>query len=556
MGHTPYRAAAILTAVLFTGVAWGQPSISGVTNAASYAHPSLPNGSIAQGSMFIVFGSNMGPANLVQAQTLPLRTTLGNTSIQVTVGGTTVDAYMIYSLASQVAAILPSPTPTGAGKITVKYNGATSAAADITVVQASFGIFTRNQAGSGPAIVQNYAGPNDAPPTNAVFEAANPGQVITIWGTGLGAVSTGDSGDPPAPVENLPTEVEVLIGSKRVQQPLIYKGRAYLLPGIDQINVTIPDDVETGCYVPLAVRAGGITSNYGSISIAPSGKTCSEPATGYTAADIERAVQSGSIRMGGIALSRSRIRLPFSIPGMPLDMKTDAGSASFVRYDPVTLAASRSGFGSVSPFGSCVVYTFAGDTPDTADPVKGVGLEAGASLTVTGPQGSKQLPRVAAGAYSAQLGGGFQAEYLAPGSYTVAGPGGADVDSFTANLQVPNPLVWSNADQVNSVNRSQNLTVNWTGGGADQYVVIMGYSAGTQAGAMFLCTERASRGTFTVDSAVLSALPPSHVEDEIPIGALALTTGTLGDSGKFQAEGLDFGYITYTDTDMKTVKYE
>lgn len=88
-------------------------------NSASYAHPDLPNGGIAQGSMFIGFGSGMGPASIAFPSPWPFPTELAGTSMQVTVGGQTVDCFMVYTVATQVAAILPSNTPLGDGTLTV-----------------------------------------------------------------------------------------------------------------------------------------------------------------------------------------------------------------------------------------------------------------------------------------------------------------------------------------------------------------------------------------------------------------------------------------------------
>ena len=55
------------------------PYINGhsVRNGASYLPPSLPSGAIAQGSIFALFGSALGPAAGVQALTYPLLTVLG-----------------------------------------------------------------------------------------------------------------------------------------------------------------------------------------------------------------------------------------------------------------------------------------------------------------------------------------------------------------------------------------------------------------------------------------------------------------------------------------------
>src|SRR3954451_1457404 len=115
------------------GVCLAQPSITAVQNAASYIPAGLPNSGIGQGSMFIIKGNNLGPANVVVASSYPLQTTIAGTSVQVTVGGRSVSGLMYYSLASQVASILPSSTPLGTGTVTVSYNGQTSATAPITV---------------------------------------------------------------------------------------------------------------------------------------------------------------------------------------------------------------------------------------------------------------------------------------------------------------------------------------------------------------------------------------------------------------------------------------
>src|SRR3990172_10846387 len=116
----------LLFAFPFVAIAQ-QPSIAadGIRNGASYALSGMPNAGIAQGSIFVIFGSNLGPASLVQVSSFPLPTFegLAGTSVKVSVGGTTVDAIMLYTVATQVAAVLPSSTPLGTGTVTVTYNG-------------------------------------------------------------------------------------------------------------------------------------------------------------------------------------------------------------------------------------------------------------------------------------------------------------------------------------------------------------------------------------------------------------------------------------------------
>ena len=89
------------------------PVITGVVNAASYKDSRLPGAGIAPGSIFIVTGSGLGPANIAVAPAAFQSTSLSGTSVKVTVNATTVDALMYYTSATQVAALLPSNTPPG-----------------------------------------------------------------------------------------------------------------------------------------------------------------------------------------------------------------------------------------------------------------------------------------------------------------------------------------------------------------------------------------------------------------------------------------------------------
>src|SRR5271165_6429772 len=185
--------------LIFAAPALAQPSIGGVVNAASYAQAAVGNNIIAQGAIFIIFGQNMGPAALAQPAGLPLPTTLpaNGTSVSVASGGSTVSAFMVYTSANQVAAILPSATPIGTGTVTVTYNGQTSAGFKISVVKSALGVFAQNSQGNGPGIAQVYHGSN-APVIGGLTRSAQAGDTLVIYGTGLGAISGDDSVAPGA----------------------------------------------------------------------------------------------------------------------------------------------------------------------------------------------------------------------------------------------------------------------------------------------------------------------------------------------------------------------
>ncbi len=133
-----------------------QPAVlaGGIVNNASYTPSALPGSAIAQGFIFVVFGTILGPATLQQAAgTFPLPATLGGTTVKITSGSTSANAVLFYTSAGQLGALLPSTIAPGAASLTVTFNGQTSAPANFQVAASSFGAFTSNNGGSGPGEV-------------------------------------------------------------------------------------------------------------------------------------------------------------------------------------------------------------------------------------------------------------------------------------------------------------------------------------------------------------------------------------------------------------------
>lgn len=524
-----------------------QPVISagGILNAASNALPGLPNSGIAQGSMFVVFGSNLGPAQLTQAGAFPLPTTLAGTSVRVTAGGATTNAIMVYTSAGQVAAIMPSNVPVGTAAVSVTFNNNTSNSVSVRVVPSAFGIFTVNQTGSGPAIVQNFDSQSSTP-LNTRLTAVRPGQAVILWGTGLGPVSGNEAAAPqPGDLTNIPTEV--FVGNMRAQ--LLYRGRSGQFAGVDQINFVIPSGVQ-GCQVPVVVRTGNIVSNFATIAVMPNGGICSEPG-GLTPAELSAAQSANGLRLGNVFLTRTSIRT--GIPLFP-DIRLDSGGADFSRYTFSQFLGSQSiALGLVS-VGGCNVLTFRGDvdlTPD--DPVRPAALDAGPTITINGPRGTRTLTRQSDGSYSGDLGGGIpgaggQPDFLDSGNYTFnngnGGTGANAVGAFTGNYALSAPINWTNEAQVSSINRAEGQRITWTGGDANTTVFIAGSSedSATNTSAAFFCTERATAGSFTVPASVLLALPVNTGSSVTDLNAVFFV-GSIQAPGRFTAPGLDVGII-------------
>ena len=544
----------ILSTIVFgAGLASAQPTVSAVLNAASSALPGLPNSSIAQGSMFVAYGTKMGPAALVQVSSFPLPATLSGTSAKITVAGTSVDAIMVYTVATQIAAVLPSTTPLGTGTITVTYNGQTSATLPITVVAGSFGTFTVNQAGTGAGII-TYADYSLV----SLTKAANPGETLLIWGTGLGAVKGNEAAGPlPGDLTGVPAEVWV--GGKLAA--LAYRGRSGCCTGLDQIAFVVPTGI-TGCNVPMAVKINDTVSNFSTMAVAPTGRVCSDVG-GSTGTDLLTLFGKPVVTIGSVSLMRST-NISAGIGGFGGGTtKSDDGSASFFKLTIPPGLFPASFLQNIS-IGACTVSTFSGQTINPFPGLTFEGLDAGPSLAVTGPSGSRTLAKTTiptlGSIYSAKLGDTTPGNYLDPGTYSVAGPGGSGVGSFNVSLTVPPALVWTNQDSVNTVVRSNGVPITWTGGDPAGFVDITGSSfSGLTASnfviAVFTCRAKVSDGSFTVPPLVLLTLPPSGSIQGIAIPG-SLGVGTAVNPKQFTATGLDLAYATTAVSTSKSVTYQ
>ena len=237
------------------GGSGGGPSITDVLNNSSLIPAGFPNSGIAQGSLFQVLGSGLaedGDATLHDSQAAGgLPTTLNGASITVTVGSTTVNVALYYATPTQIDGVLPANTPTGSGTLTVTHNG-TPTSFTIQVVTAAPGITTYN---NGTAVAQDNSRPTDPYGGLITFtKSAAPGAVIIVWGSGLGATANSDTAYDTSGHQ---TSVAYTVYIGGVQLPAAnvnYKG-ASVYPGVSVLVLTIPQNVPTGCYVPLAAVA-------------------------------------------------------------------------------------------------------------------------------------------------------------------------------------------------------------------------------------------------------------------------------------------------------------
>lgn len=484
------------------------PVVVSVVNAASNIPQGLPNSGIAQGAVFSVTGQLLGPSTLTISPAPFQNGELSGTSMSITVAGTKVTPLLYYTSSTQVSALLPSNTPTGTGTITVTYNGQTSQPAPITVVQNNIGIFTVTSDGMGSGIVTypDYSLVSTSKAANCggpytTCGAANPGDTLVIWGTGLGPITGNDSAGDGLGVNQPNIPLTVWLGGVSIKA--VYQGRGCCI-GEDQIIFTVPNNVPTGCAVPLSIQINSLVSNGVAIPVANGSRSCTPVNPAFATPSALSALNAGTATYGSISLNRQD-NSPNGGSGF-----TDGVSATFAKFSiPASGLPFFLTYTDVPPFGSCQVYPSASTGYNPSITLLGA-LDVGSPLTISNGSASKTFP-ISGGQGGGVLSGNGGA--LNPGTFTVSAPGGADVAAFTANVTIPQFPTMTNpkpGSQATAVSRASGLTVTWTGGTPDSYVEIDGSSAADNTGktaASFQCLAPASAGSFTIPPSVLLAMP-------------------------------------------------
>ncbi|MBZ5607822.1 MAG: hypothetical protein LAP38_06175 [Acidobacteriia bacterium] len=578
----------------------GAPSVSSVVNSASYYDH------LAQGSIFTVFGYSLGPADLLSADVFPLPSELGGTSIKVTSGSSSLSCPMVYTSYAQLAAILPSNTPLGDATLTVTYKGATgtSSPAHIIVVASSVGLYSVASSGLGPGIItsSDFAlKPLDRP--------ARPGEVLIAWGTGLGAIDGNDAMPPPSGKQF--ANVEVFVGNSPAT--VVAAGRSGCCAGLDQIAFEVPNATFGCLVPVTVRTGGATVSNFVSVPISARGEACSNTAPGFPASLLNRAIAGDPLKLGLIAIGpvrlleflgfsfsqgaqdqlsallhgpvaeadikrliqayRSRqmrtlqqILAKYGVTPRHIDHKLVRAVHALAGLDVQGAGAAFGTLSSLSDFGPQFAFSVppAGTCTLTREmqaprfEAESRSLDAGAALSFNGPSGPRAMQRKSS-AYEVSLGGGFPEAIVPSGSYSVAGSGGTGVGPFTATLNISDTLTWTNKSSISSIDRRQPVTVTWTGGPSPGFVLIgaLVLDANSNSGvlkpndldAAVVCVEDSRKGSFTVPSFALSALPTADA------GSGYLIVMPHPFSNPVQIPGLDLAYFMNGSADYKPMEF-
>jgi uncharacterized protein (TIGR03437 family) len=226
-----------------------------VQNAASFT-----SGQIAPGEIIVLYGSGIGPDQLVKAP-VSGDSTYPKQLADTTVAFNGIAAPIVYTWSTQISAIVPYGITGTTAQVTVTYQGQTTAASSVPVALSAPGIFTADSTGKGQAAVYNQ----DGITLNSASNPAKTGDIISLFATGEGQTTpTGVDGKPASgslPQPNLP--VSVIIGGQRSQAIPYVGGAPGQVAGLMQVNVQIPNGIQTGNAVPVVVQVGNASSQPG-----------------------------------------------------------------------------------------------------------------------------------------------------------------------------------------------------------------------------------------------------------------------------------------------------
>jgi uncharacterized protein (TIGR03437 family) len=202
---------------------------------------------VAPGSIASIFGTFTGSQTAPQTG-YPLPRKIGDT--EVLVDGKAVPLY--YVSPAQVNIQLSATQAVGPALADIRVAGRTVGRAPLTIVPTAPGLFA--------VANQDFR-------ANSAGTPARQGEVIQIYGTGLGVSTPAIDDGAAAPSQPPSTGVPPNVFLQGRQIPVQFTGLAPGFAGLWQVNAVLPNDAPTGPSIPLSIVSGG-TSNTITIGIA------------------------------------------------------------------------------------------------------------------------------------------------------------------------------------------------------------------------------------------------------------------------------------------------
>ena len=235
------------------------PQITAVVNSASYQQ-----GTLAPGDVIAIFGIGMGPAALTifdpAAPPIPTSLPAVAPSTSVTING--IAAPVLYTSANVVGVTVPYTVSGASASIVATYGGLVSQPATVTVVAADPGVYSLAASGQGQGAILNYVAGNYT--INSASNPAAKGSIVILYITGVGLTTSGVDNQliPASPAVTPVLAPSVSIGGQGATV-LAAQAPPGSIPGLMQLNVTVPMTVTAGIALPVIVTVGGVASQAG-----------------------------------------------------------------------------------------------------------------------------------------------------------------------------------------------------------------------------------------------------------------------------------------------------
>lgn len=459
------------------------PAILSVRTGADYADATSVG--IPRGSIFTIEGTGLA-SSAVSASAAPLATTLNGVSVRVwdaTTNGNMVGVCPLWYVSpTQVNAVMPSPFIAGMYYLSVLTQGLETGRLPILITNGRFVPFSRTSRGFGPAVVQQY-GSSGGPILNELTAPSAVGATLVIWGTGLGPLLSGSDAASPS-AATLRSDVFVYIDGLRALP--FYAGRAPGLPGVDQINVVMPQGVEPRCFVSLQIVTGGVPSSIETISVSQDARSSCQSELGMSAAALA-ALDAGGAVHGAIL----RLTSTTSASNGSLSQAAEAWMADY-RIDDLSVLQTSASPSLTRGTGICL-----------RDPVdRTYGENTTASLPAPAITGSGGCSWAFA-ANGSSLQGTPQSGCIAE-SFAFSGA------LFTASGSIPPPRSGAAISAVSSTQSAQGLTIAWSATPASSDIAFLTLGSSYTPVAIFgtpqtqqatlVCQVAATDQPFTVSS--------------------------------------------------------
>lgn len=254
------------------------PQILAVANTASYT-----TNTISPGGIITIYGINLGPdptpPALVTvfpgADPIPVSLPTSGQATSVLIDGNA--APILYTSPNQVSCIVPFAVSAKVKNPVITVNlsltyGTKSPDQAVTVVASDPGVFTTDASGTGQAAILNINATTGNMTVNSATNPALKGSPIAIYITGFGGTNCVDGTAPnlcnlTASEANLITgiatpKLAIAVTIDGISTTLVGTPQVPIssVPGVLQINATVPTGVKAGNTVPVIVSVGSANS--------------------------------------------------------------------------------------------------------------------------------------------------------------------------------------------------------------------------------------------------------------------------------------------------------